>query len=356
MACASFLGIEPARVVEVRVRRTELGSGADVALDLDGELVVLELRPADTPGSAYFRTAEIAAFHATVSTPTDSTGRRLEAIKHRAMARSRPGEGSLLRAELDAATNDLGTESELLAALPPHAFDGATRHLERLMARYRRQLGAPPKFFRHRRWETLSLEVPSEHAADDAFFRLPERVRTDAVSARYLRRLGWGWTSDGVVRRVPIPSSHVRALDAVGLGEFGFRPRATAPRTPLFAATRWVKDAMRAWIPVDIGAFSPPETIAKVMSFHVLPSHLVPRTVLLALGERIAAVLGARWSLQRRIRAPERLSLFYKEDLFVHERSIYRGLRAIEDFPLRFVEPTSLAELFARLDARLRQL
>jgi hypothetical protein len=353
-ACARFLGIERARVVEVRVRVGELGAGADVSFDVGAVApVVLELRPAATPGPAYFRTEEFAAFHCAVSVPTDSTGRLLEAIKHRTIARARHDGPSLLRSELDTATKDLEADSEPLDELPSH---GTTRLLERMIVRYQGELGASPELYRHRRSGTLSLEVPREHVADDAFFRLPERVRTDATSARYLRRLGWGWTSDGVVRRVPLPASHVHAVEAVGLGDFGFRPRAIAQRMPLFAATRWARDGRRARIPVDIGPSAPPQTLAIVMSMHVLPSHLVPRAVLFALGERIATALGSRFSLRRRLRAPERLSLFYKDDLFVHCRSIYAALGAIEDFPLRFIEPESLANLFARLESRLHQL
>jgi hypothetical protein len=93
-------------------------------------------------------------------------------------------------------------------------------------------------------------------------------------------------------------------------------------------------------------------TLGHDMSVHLLGTHLIPRIVLLSIGERARRAIAAL-PLPARLGAPRALLYFYDADLFLHARERWERVGKVEDLPGELADEDSVGELLERLERRI---
>ncbi len=362
----------------IRSVRRRAGGQLELTLGRESVHTTLELQPGAEGHGAFLQTPRLCVSQRGGGALSEPLGRELERIRHRLLAAdtAHATDGLLRRLSADALPDP--DERRRLQQLPD-LQDPEQRTLARMCRQYARHYGEPPVVYRRRVLDTtcLSLRFSEEHLDDDAcFFRISPALRADGPSVLYLRRLGFDWDRSGVVREVPIPGQLSRSLLGAGLGAFGVRPRLLSLPTMALFDRRWLAGFIRAQLPINLGsrAFylrhawrhlprlrtSPQRrrwlmshfvTLAHDLSVHALPAHLVPRELLLMLGDLIAQA----WrKAPRSLHAPEPLLLFYDMDFHIYCRDAWADVERLADLPLTLLQEARLSELLSRLEHRVR--
>ena len=191
----------------------------------------------------------------------------------------------------------------------------------------------------------------------------------------HVRHLGFAWDSDGRVLTVPAPGAFNRRVQASGIGEPGFRACYAADPMRGTPLARWLLRCLGGEITIAVRAPAFYEallaeedsgrermrwelmSVAHDLSVHALNYHLVPRSAVGDLGERIRTALSERhasWARPDAI-APLTLTYFYDNDLNRYAYAVWCRCERPADFPRIFTAPPNYEQLIAALAVRIRE-
>lgn len=253
--------------------------------------------------------------------------------------------------------------------------DAEARRLAPWRAAYRRRFGAAPALERDALG--LRLRFPAHPGPDwaGAVGRVDVLGGHPAVRA-YLRRLGFDWNDAAALIAAPSPGSVTARVAALGWVS-GVRPRYYQADAAAMDKRTWLLGNLRGEVPV---ALASPTWYALLaararlplresagararrdhhffgvqhdLTKHLLLTHLLPRELVRALGERLAVGLRP-WHRGPLVAAP--LVRFYENDLLAYCQAIWRDLPDPADFAATCRAPDNLAQLWRAAERRLAE-
>ena len=352
-AVTSLLGLRVGSG-NLRVRRAQPERVAAIELDLvaNGESFRLELSKAGAIGSSCFRGFRLAARH----DGTVPAGIELNRMGNHLARVDRAGDPApdvALALEWLEGGGWRNAESEIVP--DGTLFGSEAPAVRRMLREQRRWTGSAPRVMRRESAgvEMLSLELERDRLPSASIFDLPPRIVADPLSATYLRRLGFDWTSDGTIRAVPFPESYRRALVRHELADAGFLPQILERSSMRHFDRNWLLGQTAGRLSIQLGsiwyyAMRRPLALARhdaakrrweahfamlprQLARHLLPSQLMPRRLLRTIGRTLP---------------PQH---FYANDLYLHCRSLWGSVESLEELPAALVAAESLKELLDRL-------
>jgi hypothetical protein len=384
LALPNLLGVEPGEIhgLWLGLDRGEAG-GLCVEIELrlpENKPLLLALRRGGGAGRAAIRSGHFAlSVRALRGEPIP---RSLGRITERLALSDPPGGVSDAAGALLAAFE----ACERVERDPEGAFDAggapslaeADAPVDLVLREYARYFGQPPALKRCLDAPGASIAFPARDLPDaGSFFHVPNAVRRSPSGAAYLRRLGFAWDAEGTARTVPTPATFRAARQRLNLSEIGFTPVIAERHSMALFARRWLLSSTRAELAINLGTkfyykLSRPlqsplalrsssirkdwighfTTIGHDMSVHLLGTHLMPRAVLLRIGDRVRSAMNSL-PLPDRLIAPGPLLEFYDTDLFLHARERWDVAHRLSDLPGALASEASLGELLERLEARI---
>lgn len=220
--------------------------------------------------------------------------------------------------------------------------------------------------------------LPAERLPKGAYlYRAPEHFTRPKLAA-HLAALGFFVDDDRVVRTVPTPRSFARLIEAMGLGDRGYRAALIRTVSASMPTGQWLDHVVAGTFPINVGAplfyglsrlaertplrrisglsieIADVGILAHDMGVHALAAHLLPGGDVREIGDRIRARVREAGVRARDHRALEPIGSFFEEDLTLHCQTLWRRAASVAEFDAAYA--ASRRELFERLERRLGEL